>query len=113
MVTAHTKKDCSLKEMPSQSSQDLLPERDKAEGPVTRSFLEAIFVSIKDNLQTVKRGLSQDLKSVHKDLAEIGDRVSTSEDNVTSRDEELKQLQQELIHLKEQHTDLQAHAEGL
>ncbi|KAJ1130842.1 hypothetical protein NDU88_009189 [Pleurodeles waltl] len=81
------------------------------EGPSTRSFLEVLFPSLKDDLHTVKRELSQDLKAGQKDLAEIGDRVATLECTASGRDEELEKLQQEVICLKEQQVEEQAHTE--
>ncbi|KAJ1172253.1 hypothetical protein NDU88_004100 [Pleurodeles waltl] len=84
---------------PSMGSKDMV-------SPDTRSILKVLLVSLKEDLQTVK-------KVVHQDLAEIGDRVSSLEDYLSRRDEAIEQLQQENIHLKDQHIDLQAQEEDL
>ncbi|KAJ1172687.1 hypothetical protein NDU88_004531 [Pleurodeles waltl] len=95
------------------SGLDTKVELVEAEKPVTRSFLEELFASLKDDLQTVKRELAQDMKTVWKDLKEIRDRVTNLEDSASSRDEELEYLQKDVICLNEQHVDLQAHVEYL
>ncbi|KAJ1172899.1 hypothetical protein NDU88_004741 [Pleurodeles waltl] len=74
-------------------------EHTEKEGPVTRCLLVALFDSLKDDLHTVKRELSQDLKAVQKDLVETEDEVSTMENNASGRDKGLENLQQEVIHL--------------
>ncbi|KAJ1099966.1 hypothetical protein NDU88_005057 [Pleurodeles waltl] len=40
--------------------------------PSTRSFLEGLFASLWDEIQAVKRDLSQDLKVVRRELEEVG-----------------------------------------
>ncbi|KAJ1156447.1 hypothetical protein NDU88_009180 [Pleurodeles waltl] len=98
---------------PSPVSLDPQTGSEEPEGPVTPFFLEALFTSLRGNLQTVKKDLSQDLKTVLRDLARMGDKVYTLEDNEPSRDEDIEQLQQAVIRLKEQQIHLQAHAEYL
>ncbi|KAJ1128629.1 hypothetical protein NDU88_007005 [Pleurodeles waltl] len=85
----------------------------KADIPVTRSFLEVLFSSLRDDLQTLKKDLSDNLKEVCHNLDGLGDRVSSLEDQETSIDEKIEQLQQDIIHLQNQHLELQAQAEDL
>ncbi|KAJ1215610.1 hypothetical protein NDU88_003218 [Pleurodeles waltl] len=47
------------------------------EGTVVRTFLEALFSSLQEDLQAVKRYLSPDLREVQKDLDEVGERVAS------------------------------------
>ncbi|KAJ1161516.1 hypothetical protein NDU88_002001 [Pleurodeles waltl] len=91
----------------------MLPEGEDSVVPFNHSFQEALFAALRDDFQTVKRDLSQDLKAIHKDTAEPGDRVLALDDQETTQDEESEQLQQEVICLKDQQIDLQAHAEDL
>ncbi|KAJ1153005.1 hypothetical protein NDU88_005777 [Pleurodeles waltl] len=81
--------------------------------PVTRSFLEGLFASLRDDIQGVKRDLSQDLKVVRRELEEVGERVAAQEEHENARGEEIAQLQQDIIWLKDQQIELQAHAEDL
>ncbi|KAJ1112913.1 hypothetical protein NDU88_001174 [Pleurodeles waltl] len=83
------------------------------EGPVTRSFLEALFTSLKEDLQVVKKDLSADLKEVRSNVEELDDRVSAVEDSETGREEEVKWLHQEVLHLQDQPIELQSHAKDL
>ncbi|KAJ1083269.1 hypothetical protein NDU88_003428 [Pleurodeles waltl] len=73
MATARFKKGRSLKDMlqrqtsltvPHQQAQASPNEMDDMEGPVIRSFIEALFPSPKNDLYNVKRDLSKDLKVV-------------------------------------------------
>ncbi|KAJ1175684.1 hypothetical protein NDU88_000971 [Pleurodeles waltl] len=79
-------------------------------GPVTRSFKEALFDSFQEDLQTVEKELSQDLKDVRRNKTEVGDRFSALKDHESSRDKVLEQLQQELLNLQDLQITLQAHA---
>ncbi|KAJ1173049.1 hypothetical protein NDU88_004891 [Pleurodeles waltl] len=125
MAAARTMWDRTLKETLSKSSnskmgdesctpeQKHLPDGDRREDQVTHPFLEALFASLREDLQMVKRGLSQDLKEVRRIVAETGDRVSTLEDHESNQDEEIEQLQQEVINFSKQQNALQDHAEDL
>ncbi|KAJ1143759.1 hypothetical protein NDU88_010064 [Pleurodeles waltl] len=92
-----------------QKGQSMAAARSKKEGTLkdmlVKSLREALFASLKDDLQTVRKDLSQDLKAVCKDLTELSDRVLTTEDQ---EDEEIEQLQQEDTCLTAQQIDLQA-----
>ncbi|KAJ1185124.1 hypothetical protein NDU88_001919 [Pleurodeles waltl] len=81
--------------------------------PVTRGFLEGIFASLRDNIQAVKRNLSQDLKVMGRELEEVGKRVASLEEHENAKGEEVQQLQQEILQLQDQQIELQAHAEEL
>ncbi|KAJ1217652.1 hypothetical protein NDU88_005245 [Pleurodeles waltl] len=81
--------------------------------PVTRSFLEGLFTSLRDDIQEVKRDLLQDLKVVCQELEEAGERVATLEKHENARGEEIEQLQQEIIWLQDQQIKLHVHAEDL
>ncbi|KAJ1157826.1 hypothetical protein NDU88_010523 [Pleurodeles waltl] len=72
-----------------------------------RSFMEVLFNSLQEGLQTVRKELFQDLKVVRRDLTEVGNKVSALEDHESSGDEELERLQQEVLRLYQQ-IDLQA-----
>ncbi|KAJ1154063.1 hypothetical protein NDU88_006820 [Pleurodeles waltl] len=67
---------------------------DGPESPITSSFVELLFMSLKEELQLVKEELSQDLKMIRSDVMELGDRVAAVEDQETPRDKEIEQLQQ-------------------
>ncbi|KAJ1140753.1 hypothetical protein NDU88_007091 [Pleurodeles waltl] len=82
-----------------------------AEGVVTRFFMEALFMSLKDDLQSIKKELAQGIKA--RTLPKLDDRVLAPEDKETSREEEVAHLRQEVLRLQEQHIDLQSHAEDL
>ncbi|KAJ1098959.1 hypothetical protein NDU88_004066 [Pleurodeles waltl] len=82
------KKDRSLKEMlarstgpsgevgaPLQESDTPIEAADK-EGLVTRAFLEALFSSLKEDLQAMKRDLPTDIQEVCRNLEDLSDRVS-------------------------------------
>ncbi|KAJ1104112.1 hypothetical protein NDU88_001527 [Pleurodeles waltl] len=125
MAATRTKKDHSLRDMllklngsaddnkaPTQNMDHPLDMWDQ-EGPMTRSFLEALFTSIWEDLQAIKKDLSADLREVRQNLEEVGDRLSTLEDCKSGWDEVLEWVQQEVLLLKEQHVELQAHAEDL
>ncbi|KAJ1106089.1 hypothetical protein NDU88_003492 [Pleurodeles waltl] len=51
------------------------PELEDQEGPVRRSFLEALFTSIREDLEVVKKDLSPDLRDVRRNLEEIDNRA--------------------------------------
>ncbi|KAJ1160402.1 hypothetical protein NDU88_000904 [Pleurodeles waltl] len=61
------------------------------EGPVTRSFMEVLFTSLHNNIQTVKKDLSVDLREVQRNLEEIGDRVSAIEYREAGREGEARE----------------------
>ncbi|KAJ1138142.1 hypothetical protein NDU88_004533 [Pleurodeles waltl] len=71
------------------------------ESTVTRSFM-----SLKENLQALKKGLAQDIKALRKDFTDVGDMVSALEDKETPRQEGVEHLRQEVLHLQEQHIEL-------
>ncbi|KAJ1146299.1 hypothetical protein NDU88_012577 [Pleurodeles waltl] len=75
--------------------------------PVTRSFLEGLFTSLRDDIQRVKRDLSPDLKVVRRELEEVSKRMATLEEHENARGEEIEQLQQEIIRLQDQQIELQ------
>ncbi|KAJ1197905.1 hypothetical protein NDU88_001749 [Pleurodeles waltl] len=91
---------------------DSLVGDDGLEILITCSFMESLFMSLKEELHSVKNELSQDLKTIRSDVMELGDRVAAWEDRETPRDEEIEQLQ-EVLCLKEQHIDLQGHTDDL
>ncbi|KAJ1186138.1 hypothetical protein NDU88_002921 [Pleurodeles waltl] len=94
-------------------AQEAHPDKQDTEGPVNCSFLEAMFASFREDLQAVKKDLSQEMKSVCTEIVDLGESVSKLEDQKTSQGEELEQLQQEVLCLPDQQIDLQAHAEEL
>ncbi|KAJ1108742.1 hypothetical protein NDU88_006112 [Pleurodeles waltl] len=69
----------------------------EADAPVTWPFLKALFASLRDDLQTLKKDLSDDLEEVHPDHDSWEVRVSSSEYHKMSCDEEIEQLQQKII----------------
>ncbi|KAJ1170002.1 hypothetical protein NDU88_001883 [Pleurodeles waltl] len=121
-MTAHTKKERTLKEMLSKPTdikmggessppeQEWPPDGNRREDQVIHPFLEALFTSLREDLQVV---LSQDLKEVLHEVTELGDRVSSIEDRETACDEDIELLQQEDLRLRKQQIDLQAHAKEL
>ncbi|KAJ1104242.1 hypothetical protein NDU88_001654 [Pleurodeles waltl] len=83
------------------------------EGPVARLFLEALFTSLRDDLQVLKKDLSVDMREVRCYLEDIGNRVSAVEVCEARQDEEVQWAHQEVLHLQEQHIEIQAQAEDL
>ncbi|KAJ1205457.1 hypothetical protein NDU88_000892 [Pleurodeles waltl] len=92
------------------SSLDIAAVHVEEDVQVTWPFLEAIFASLRGDLQTLEKDLSDDLKEVSRDLESLGDRLSSVEDHEMSHDEETEQLQQEIIQLCDQQLDLETHA---
>ncbi|KAJ1185945.1 hypothetical protein NDU88_002731 [Pleurodeles waltl] len=89
-------------------------ETDEDSGaPGTRSFLEGLFPSLRDDLQAVKRDLSQDLKVARRELEEVGERVAALGVHENARGKEIKQLKQEIIQLQDLQIELQVHTEDL
>ncbi|KAJ1128761.1 hypothetical protein NDU88_007136 [Pleurodeles waltl] len=126
MAVTQSKKGRSLKEMltkpmvgraeaglPRSGMPSRQAAKEEGEGPVIPAFFEGLFTSLRDDLQSVKTDLSQDLKEVCQELMEVGERVATLEKHKTSWDEVIVQLQQELIRLKDQQIELQAHGQDL
>ncbi|KAJ1100734.1 hypothetical protein NDU88_005815 [Pleurodeles waltl] len=72
---------------------------EELESPVTHSCMEALFASLRDNLQAAKRGLSSDLKELWRDLDEVGERVATVERKDVGCSKEIE------------HIDLQSHTQ--
>ncbi|KAJ1202583.1 hypothetical protein NDU88_006380 [Pleurodeles waltl] len=101
MAGAQSKKDHTLKDMfihPSGRQEDRpaatattgsQAEDKQLEALVTRSFFEALFTSFRDDLHSVKKELSQDLKVLRMEMSELGGRVPMLEDRETPRDEEI------------------------
>ncbi|KAJ1170644.1 hypothetical protein NDU88_002517 [Pleurodeles waltl] len=87
------------------------PTAEDQKGPVTRSFMETLFSSLRDDIQTVKTDLSAGLKDMWRNLEELSDKVSAMEDHKAECEEEAEWLHQEALRLEEQHIELQAHAE--
>ncbi|KAJ1181978.1 hypothetical protein NDU88_007177 [Pleurodeles waltl] len=73
--------------------------------------MEALFTSLINYLHLVKKDLSVDLREVLWNIEELGDRVTVVEDHESGRDEEVEWLHQEVPRLKEQHINVQIHAE--
>ncbi|KAJ1126839.1 hypothetical protein NDU88_005245 [Pleurodeles waltl] len=71
------------------------------------------FTGTWDDIQAVKKDLSQDLKVVCRELEEDGEKVAALEEHENARVEEIEQLQQEIIWLQDQQIELQAHTEDL
>ncbi|KAJ1100283.1 hypothetical protein NDU88_005369 [Pleurodeles waltl] len=84
--------------------EDLFKQPKNTEGPVMCSFQEALFTSLRGNLQTVKKDHSADLREVHKDMDVKGKRVATLEQKADDRNKETEWLQQK---------ELQSHTEDL
>ncbi|KAJ1216050.1 hypothetical protein NDU88_003656 [Pleurodeles waltl] len=82
-------------------------------GSVIRTFLEALFSSLQEDLQEDKRDLSSELREVCRDLDEVGERVVSLEHKDDDQHEELEWMQQEILRLQDKQIELQAHAEDL
>ncbi|KAJ1148268.1 hypothetical protein NDU88_001105 [Pleurodeles waltl] len=124
MATMRGKKDRSVKDMltkpPGGRAEGETPgpgqHLDKEAGedertPVTRGFLEGLLASLRDDIQTVKKDLLQDLKVMRWELEEVGERVASLEEHENTRGEEVEQLHQEILRLQAPQIELQAHAE--
>ncbi|KAJ1219070.1 hypothetical protein NDU88_006641 [Pleurodeles waltl] len=125
MASIYPKKDRSVKDMLTKLAAGKMEaakpgtgklreeETDEDTGvPITRSFLEGLFALLRDDIQAMKRDVSQDLKVVRQDFEEVGESVATLEEHEKSRGEEIEQLQ-EITRLQDQQIELQAHAKGL
>ncbi|KAJ1114934.1 hypothetical protein NDU88_003164 [Pleurodeles waltl] len=91
MASARPKKDRSMKDMLTKTMKGntegdtpTLTHREgdeDGENPITRSFLEGLFLSLKEDLQAVNRDLSRDLKEVRHELEAVGQRVANVEEH--------------------------------
>ncbi|KAJ1208549.1 hypothetical protein NDU88_003933 [Pleurodeles waltl] len=75
--------------------------------------MEALFTSLINDLQVVKKDLSADLREVRRNMEELGDRVSVVKDRESRPDKKVERQHQEVLHLQKQHIKLQTHAEDL
>ncbi|KAJ1185358.1 hypothetical protein NDU88_002151 [Pleurodeles waltl] len=73
--------------------------------------MEVLFTSLHDDIQAVKKDLSADLWEVRWNLEETGDAVSAMVDLKAGSEGEVEWLHQEVLCLRDQHIELQAHAE--
>lgn len=96
----------------SQSAASPAPTTHTGGGPITKAFLESLFSTLRDDLQSVKKELAAELNEVRKGMDSIGERVASLEDKSDSVTE-LSSLQQELIRLQDQQIDMQLHMEDL
>ncbi|KAJ1145695.1 hypothetical protein NDU88_011980 [Pleurodeles waltl] len=99
MAVSRGRKDCSLKDMLTKPAKtlvgdsraevatDSVPDGGKKKAPVTGSFLEDLYPR-REDLHSVKKALSSDLREVYCDLDAIGDRADILKDQGTSSDEE-------------------------
>ncbi|KAJ1118342.1 hypothetical protein NDU88_006535 [Pleurodeles waltl] len=65
---------------------------DKVKSLVTRSFLEALFASLHEDLKAVKKDLFSDLQKVHRDLDRVGEKVATLQDKDSGYSKEIEWL---------------------
>ncbi|KAJ1210176.1 hypothetical protein NDU88_005544 [Pleurodeles waltl] len=82
MGSACSKKDRSVKDMlikpTTCKAEAVTPAMERHEcdeeggSPIMRSFLEGLFTSLREDLQAVKRDLSQDSKGVRHELEDVG-----------------------------------------
>ncbi|KAJ1185442.1 hypothetical protein NDU88_002234 [Pleurodeles waltl] len=105
MAAGWGKKDRSLKEMltkllgvqSSDTTSLLSSDAAAAVGGtntlVTRPFLEPLFASLRQSLQTLKKDLSVDRREVRCDLDSLSDRISSLKDYEMSHEKEIEQLQ--------------------
>ncbi|KAJ1113805.1 hypothetical protein NDU88_002046 [Pleurodeles waltl] len=84
---------------------------EEPEGPVARSFLEALFTSLQEDLQAIKKDLSSDLQEVCRDLDAVGERDAKLERKEDDRNEEIEWVKQEILHLQALQIELQYHTE--
>ncbi|KAJ1127898.1 hypothetical protein NDU88_006291 [Pleurodeles waltl] len=68
------------------------PAEEGRKARVTRSFMEALFTSLRNDTQAVKKDLLVDLREVQQNLEEIGDRVYAVEDREPEHEWEVEWL---------------------
>ncbi|KAJ1157476.1 hypothetical protein NDU88_010188 [Pleurodeles waltl] len=86
---------------------------DADSAPVTKGFLTSLFDSLKGDLQSLRKDISQELRELCTELTLLGESVSGSEENETAREEDVELLRQEVLRLHEQQDTLQARVKVL
>ncbi|KAJ1171805.1 hypothetical protein NDU88_003663 [Pleurodeles waltl] len=77
-----------------------------AEGPVTRTFLEALFRELREDFAALRRDVASDVKAIKKDLGELGQRVDSLERAGEWREEELSAHSKELLEFRDKNEGL-------
>ncbi|KAJ1219163.1 hypothetical protein NDU88_006734 [Pleurodeles waltl] len=88
-----------------------LREHDGA--PLTRSFMEQLFESLRDDLATLKQEITANIKELKREVLDLGQLLDTVEQAQDAREEELDCQRRELLALQDKNQGLQYHIEHL
>ncbi|KAJ1188427.1 hypothetical protein NDU88_005188 [Pleurodeles waltl] len=105
---AGKKADCTEKE------GQLIPDATlDIDAPVTRSFLENLFTTLRDDIAALKQELAADVKDMRHNMGEMEQRVDSLERGSDNRDEELEEHKREILALRDKTEDLNYQLEAL
>lgn len=65
--------------------------------PITKAFLESLFGTLQDDIQSLKQEIKAELKEVRRDMEAIGERVGGLVSKSDDHDVEMSSLQQEVL----------------
>ncbi|KAJ1156223.1 hypothetical protein NDU88_008947 [Pleurodeles waltl] len=76
------------------------------EAPVTRSFIETLFLTFHDDITSLKQEVACTIKDIHRKLSDVSQRVDTIKQAGNAKEEELEACRCERLELQDQNADL-------
>lgn len=74
-----------------------MPSANSNDEPITKAFLESLFLTLREDLQSVRNYLTAEIKEIRRDVDDVGDRVAALEEKSDTAVTESNMLQQEVI----------------
>ncbi|KAJ1118025.1 hypothetical protein NDU88_006220 [Pleurodeles waltl] len=81
--------------------------------PVTRTFLESLFGTLRDDFATLKQDITVDMKDIQLNIGDLGLWVDSLEQTTNSQAEELEEYHRKLLELQEKNVEHQYQLEDL
>ncbi|KAJ1096149.1 hypothetical protein NDU88_001293 [Pleurodeles waltl] len=72
------------------------------EVPVTRCFIETLFIALQDDITAMKQEVTRDTKDIRSELHEVGQRVDTLERAGNAREKELEACRHQIFEFQDQ-----------
>ncbi|KAJ1149590.1 hypothetical protein NDU88_002397 [Pleurodeles waltl] len=121
----HNKKEGSLKDLinktpakkalPSAEGGDMIEPGTLGDGeaPLTRTFMEQLFGSLREDFATLKQEIAAEVKELKREVVDLGQRVDTLEQTCDAQEKEVDCHRREILTLQDKNQELQYQTEDL
>ncbi|KAJ1117508.1 hypothetical protein NDU88_005707 [Pleurodeles waltl] len=83
------------------------------EAPLTRTFMEHLFGSLRETFATMKQDIAAEVKDLRREVTDLGQHVDTLEQTHNAWEEEIDSHRRELLALQDKSQELQYQLEDL